>query len=122
VNPKAAEKLGLAPYDSADHLQSEEDIAAYLQAVMEEGADDPAYLARALGVVARARNMSQLARDTGLTREGLRKALAPDGNPSYATVAKVAKALGFKLTLTPVGSVAVNMRRPVTPLVDFEGH
>lgn len=103
MNPKAAEKLGLAPYDSADYLQSEEDIAAYLQAVMEECADDPAYLARALGVVARARNMSQLARDTGLTREGLRKALAPGGNPSYATVAKVAKALGFRLTLAPLG-------------------
>lgn len=111
MNPKAAEKLGLAPYDSADYLQSEEDMAAYLQAMMEEGADDPACLARALGVVARARNMSQLARDTGLTREGLRKALAPDGNPSYATVAKVAKALGFRLTLAPTHAALADGKR-----------
>jgi probable addiction module antidote protein len=114
VNPKAAEKLGLAPYDSADYLRDEEDITAYLQAVMAEDSEDPAYLARALGVVARARNMSQLARDTGLTREGLRKALAPDGNPSYATVAKVAKALGFQLTLTPAAAVAGN-KQDLTP-------
>ncbi|MFM2068050.1 MAG: hypothetical protein RLZZ584_2959 [Pseudomonadota bacterium] len=105
MNPNAAAKLGLAPYDSADYLLDEEDITAYLQAVMAEDSQDPAHLAQALGVVARARNMSQLARDTGLTREGLRKALAPDGNPSYATVAKVAKALGFRLTLTPVEAV-----------------
>lgn len=105
MNPKTAEKLGLEPYDSADYLHNEQDITAYLQAVMAEDSEDPAYLARALGVVARARNMSQLARDTGLTREGLRKALAPGGNPSYATVAKVAKALGFRLTLAPVGDV-----------------
>ena len=63
-------------YDSADYLKTEEDIVAYLDAVMEEGGDDPAYIAHALGVIARARNMSQLARDTGLTREGLYKALA----------------------------------------------
>jgi probable addiction module antidote protein len=105
MNPKTAEKLGLAPYDSADYLRDEDDITAYLQAVMAEDSEDPAYLARALGVVARARNMSQLARDTGLTREGVRKALAPGGNPSYATVAKVAKALGFRLTLAPLGGV-----------------
>jgi len=118
VNPKAAEKLGLAPYDSADYLRDEEDITAYLQAVMAEDSEDPAYLARALGVVARARNMSQLARDTGLTREGLRKALAPDGNPSYATVAKVAKALGFRLTLAPAnGSMAIVKNRPCDPLL-----
>ncbi|MEY4749565.1 MAG: hypothetical protein RIQ60_1779 [Pseudomonadota bacterium] len=106
MNPKAAAKLGLASYDSADYLRDEQDITAYLQAVMAEDGQDPAYLARALGVVARARNMSQLARDTGLTREGLRKALAHGGNPSYATVAKVAKALGFRLTLMPANTLA----------------
>lgn len=89
------------PYDTAEHLESEEDIAAYMEAVMEEGGDDPAFVAHALGVIARARSMSQLARDTGLTREGLYKALSSEGNPSFATVMKVAKALGFKLSLTP---------------------
>jgi probable addiction module antidote protein len=59
-------------------------------------------VAAALGAVARARNMSQLARDTGLTREGLYKALSPDGNPSFASVAKVARALGFTLTFQAV--------------------
>ncbi|MDO5654338.1 MAG: putative addiction module antidote protein [Brachymonas sp.] len=89
-------------YDSADYLKTEEDIAAYMEAVMEEGADDPAYIAHALGVVARARNMSQLARETGLTREGLYKALSADGNPSFSTIVKVAKALGFEISLRPV--------------------
>ncbi|WP_370309549.1 addiction module antidote protein [Sinimarinibacterium flocculans] len=88
-------------YDSADYLKTEEDIAAYLDAVMEEGGDDPAFIAHALGVIARARNMSQLARDTGLTREGLYKALSGEGNPSFATVLKVARALGLKLKLAP---------------------
>lgn len=84
-------------YDTADYLKNEEDIIAYLEAVMEEGGDDPAYIARALGVVARARNMSQLARDAGMSREGLYKALSEDGNPSFATIMKVAHALGLRL-------------------------
>lgn len=88
-------------YDSADYLKTDEDIARYMEAVMEEGGDDPAYIAHALGVVARARNMSQLARDTGLTREGLYKALSGEGNPSFATVVKVAHALGLKLSFRP---------------------
>lgn len=91
-------------YDSADYLKTEEDIALYLEACMEEGGDDPAFIAHALGVVARARNMSQLARDTGLTREGLYKALSGEGNPSFATVLKVARALGLKLTFQPAGN------------------
>ncbi len=88
-------------YDTADYLKSDEDIARYMEAVMEEGGDDPAYIAHALGAIARARNMSQLARDTGLTREGLYKALSGEGNPSFATVMKVAHALGLKLTFRP---------------------
>ncbi|RIK92633.1 MAG: putative addiction module antidote protein [Proteobacteria bacterium] len=88
-------------YDTADYLKSEEDIIAYLEAVMEEGDDDPAYIARALGVVARARNMSQLARDAGMSREGLYKALSEDGNPSFATIVKVAHALGLRLSFKP---------------------
>ena len=66
---------------------------------IEDAGDDPAFIVHALGVIARARNMSQLARDTGLTREGLYKALSPEGNPSFATVAKVAKALGLQITV-----------------------
>ncbi len=71
----------------------------YLEACIEEAGDDPSFIVHALGVVARAKNMSQLARDTGLTREGLYKALSSEGNPTFATVAKVAKALGFKLSI-----------------------
>lgn len=86
-----------ARFDAADYLASEADIVAYLDAAAEEG--NPALMASALGAVSRARNMSQLARDTGLTREGLYKALAPDGNPSLSTVMKVAKALGVRLAV-----------------------
>jgi probable addiction module antidote protein len=88
-----------ARYDAAEYLATEEDIAAYLEASAEEG--DPAALVAALGAVARARNMSKLSRDTGLTREGLYKALSGSGNPSFATVAKIAKALGFRVALQP---------------------
>ena len=90
-----------ARYDSADYLKTEEDIAAYLEAVMEDGGDDPAYVARALGVVARARNMTALAREVGMSRAGLNKALSGDGNPTLSTVMKVAKALGLKVSIQP---------------------
>ena len=86
-------------WDSAEYLQTDEDMKLYLEACLEQAGDDPAFIVHALGVVARAKNMSQLARDTGLTREGLYKALSPEGNPTFATVAKVAKALGFKLSI-----------------------
>ncbi len=86
-------------WDSAEHLKTDQEIQAYLDACLEEAADDPAFILHALGIIARAKNMSQLARDTGLTREGLYKALSADGNPSFATVAKVTKALGFRLTV-----------------------
>jgi probable addiction module antidote protein len=87
-------------YDSADYLETEDDVAAYLDAVMEEGGEDPTYVTRALGVVARARNISKLARDTGMSREGIYKALSEDGNPSFATVAKIAGALGLRITFS----------------------
>ncbi len=89
-------------YDTANYLKTEADIALYLEAALEDG--DPALVAAALGDVARARNMSQLARDTGLTREGLYKALSGEGNPSFDTVMKVARALGLRLTFRPAGS------------------
>ena len=84
-------------YDTADYLESEADIAAYLSACAQE--DDPALFLAALGDVARARNMTQLAAQTGLTRMGLYKALSGAGNPSFATLSKVAHALGLKITV-----------------------
>jgi len=89
-------------WDSAEYLKTDEDIQLYLEACIEESGDDPSFIIHALGVIARAKNMSQLARDTGLTREGLYKALSPEGNPTFSTVSKVAKALGFKLSVQPV--------------------
>ncbi len=74
----------------------------YLEACLEEAGDNPSLIVHALGVIARAKNMSQLSRATGISREGLYKALSPEGNPTFSTVAKVAKALGFKLTVEPL--------------------
>nr|VFJ96734.1 MAG: probable addiction module antidote protein [Candidatus Kentron sp. H]VFJ97865.1 MAG: probable addiction module antidote protein [Candidatus Kentron sp. H]VFK03282.1 MAG: probable addiction module antidote protein [Candidatus Kentron sp. H] len=88
-------------WDSAEHLKTEEDIQLYLEACLEEAGDDPAFIVHALGIVARARGVGQLAKDTGLTREGLHHALSPEGNPTFSTVVKVARALGFKLTVQP---------------------
>jgi probable addiction module antidote protein len=84
-------------YDTAEYLKTDADMAAYLDACLEEAGDDPAFIAHALGVIARARGMSQLARDTGLARENLYKALSMDGNPDFGTILKVIKALGLKL-------------------------
>ncbi len=82
-------------WDAAHHLESEEDMAAYLEAALEEG--DPALVAAALGDIARAKGMTQVARDAGLGRESLYKALSPEGNPEFATVLKVVNALGLRL-------------------------
>lgn len=91
-------------YETADYLKTEEDITAYLDAVMEDG--DPALIAAALGDVARARNLSQLAREVGMSRQGLDKALSGEGNPTLATVMKVAQALGIRLTFKPAQPAA----------------
>lgn len=93
----SAPKEKFSRYDTADYLETEADIAAYLTVCAEE--DDPSLLLAALGDVARARNMTQLAAKTGMTRMGLYKALSGKGNPSFATVAKVAHALGLKITV-----------------------
>lgn len=93
----------LSRYDSADYLKSDEDVAAYLEACAEESGDDPAFMTHALGVVARARNMSQLSRETGISREGLYKALSGEGNPSFANVVRIAKAVGLRLKFEPIG-------------------
>lgn len=98
IRKKKRARDNFSPYDTADYLKSPEDIRSYLEACMEEASDDPVYIAVALGNVARAHGMVQLAKETGLTREGLYKALSADGNPSLGTVLKVLKALGLKLT------------------------
>jgi probable addiction module antidote protein len=90
-------KEAFSRYDTANYLKTEADMVAYLEACMEEAGDDAALVAQALGTVARARGMVQLATDTGLTREGLYKALSANGNPSLGTVLKVMKALGLRL-------------------------
>lgn len=94
-------KLRTRPYDAAVYLKTDKDCALYLQAAIEESDGDPAVVVAALGDIARVRGMMQLARETGLTREGLYKALSPEGNPSFATVMKVCKALGLKMHTEP---------------------
>jgi probable addiction module antidote protein len=94
--PRKKEKF--SRYDVADYLKSEQQLAAYLDACMQEAGDDAACIAAALGEIARAKGMAQLAKDTGISREGLYKALSSGGNPSLATVLKVVKALGLKLS------------------------
>jgi len=86
-----------SPYDTADYLAGVEDVAAYLEAVIAEAGDDPAFIAQALGTIARSGNVSELARRVGMSREGLYKALSADGNPSFATIMKVTNALGLRL-------------------------
>ena len=86
-----------APFDPADYLNSFEDVTAYLEAVLDDADDDPSVIAAALGAIARSHNFSQIAREAGMSREGLYKALSADGNPSLATVLKVAHALGLRL-------------------------
>lgn len=86
-----------SPYDVADHLRSPEEMAAYLDAWLVEASDDVSGIARALGDIARAKGMSQVAKETGLSRESLYRALSEGGNPSFATVLKVARALGLRL-------------------------
>jgi probable addiction module antidote protein len=84
-------------YDVAEHLRTPEEMAAYLDAWFEEAPDDAAGIARALGDIARAKGMSQVAKDAGLSRESLYRALSAEGNPTFATILKVAKALGVRL-------------------------
>lgn len=87
----------LTKWDSADLLKTKEDVAAYLEAVFEDG--DSALITHALGVVARAEGMTEVAKQAGLTRASLYKALSGDGNPEFSTVLKVVQALGLKMTV-----------------------
>ena len=95
--------LKLRKWDSAEHLKTEEDMVLYLQACMEEAGDDAAFIAAALGDIARAKGMSQLAKETGLGRESLYKALSGEGNPRFGTILKVMHALGLKLQPQAMG-------------------
>jgi probable addiction module antidote protein len=88
-------KIKTIPWDPADHLKTDEDIAEYLDVVFEDG--DPALIAHALGDIARAKGVARIAKTAGLGRESLYKALSAKGNPEFATVLKVIHALGLKL-------------------------
>jgi probable addiction module antidote protein len=88
------------PWDAAEHLETKEDIAAYLEAALEEG--DPNLVVAALGDIARSKGMTNIARETGLGRESLYKALSIEGNPEFATVLKVIQSLGLRLQVVPV--------------------
>jgi probable addiction module antidote protein len=95
---KRRTKETFSRWDAADYMKSDADMAAYLRACLDKSPDDPALVIAAIGDIARARGMVQLAKDTGMTREGLYKALSKSGNPSLGTVLKVLKVLGLKLT------------------------
>jgi probable addiction module antidote protein len=94
---KKSVKTKTIPYSVAEQLRNPKEMAAYLDAWFSEAPDDVVGIARALGDIARAKGMTQVAHDAGLSRESLYKALSADGNPSFATVLKVAKALGVRL-------------------------
>ncbi len=96
---KKIKKIETRPFDSAEYLSSDEAIGAYMEEALETS--DPAFIAHALGTVARARGMSKVARKAGLSRESLYKALGPEGNPEFGTVIRVMQALGLRFSITP---------------------
>ena len=97
------EKTQTMPWDPAEHLETEDDMAAYLNAALEDG--DLSLIMATLGDIARARHMSVVAQETGLGRESLYKSLSADGNPEFATVLKVVSALGLRLQATAASGV-----------------
>lgn len=94
-------KTVTTPWDPAEHLETEADMVAYLESALEE--NDPSLVAAVLGDIARAKGMSEVARESGLGRESLYKALSPNGNPEFATILKVVSALGLRLHAAPAG-------------------
>jgi len=94
-------KTATTRYDVAEHLRTTEEMAAYLEACLEEPGGDAAFIAKALGDIARAKGMAQVARDAGLSRESLYKALSGDRSPGFDTILKVIRALGLKLHAEP---------------------
>ena len=108
--------LTTRPWDAVEHLHDEEDIRLYIAAAQEEAPDDAAFLATVLGDVARARNIAELARTTGIARETLYKTLRGEGNPTVNTLSKLANALGFRLSLVPLERAPdVTKPRPKKP-------
>ena len=103
-------------YDVAEHLRTPEEMAAYLEACFEEANGDAAFIAKALGDIARAKGMSMVARETGLSRESLYKALSGDRTPGFDTVLKVIAALGLQLHAEPFASMDP---APETPTDDL---
>ena len=101
--------LNTLPWDSAAHLETDEDMANYLNAVLEE--NDPALAAYALGVIARAKDIRQLARQTGLEREILCQAFSAEGHPEWTTVLKISTALGLRLSVPSAVSSETDCRR-----------
>lgn len=94
-------KTRTTKYDVAEHLRTPEEMAAYLEACLEEADGDAAFVAKALGDIARAKGMAQVARDAGLSRESLYKALSGERTPGFDTILKVVKALGIGLHASP---------------------
>jgi probable addiction module antidote protein len=107
--------LKTKPFDPADYLTSDTAVATYLSEAMETG--DPAFIADALGVVARARGMTRVARDAGVARESLYRALGKSGNPELATVVRVITAIGLRLDVKPATKPAKKptTKRPAKP-------
>jgi probable addiction module antidote protein len=107
------------PWDAAEHLETPDDIAAYIGAVLEDG--DPHLVAAAIGDIARARGMTQLARETGLSRESLYRGLSTEGNPEFGTVLKVLHALGIKLEARPLPRKDPASVKPADKSVNHSG-
>lgn len=99
---KATAKTKTEPYDVTKYLRTPEEMALYLDAWLEDAPDDVAGIARALGDIARAKGMAQVAKESGLSRESLYRALSENGNPSFVTILKVTKALGMRLSAEAV--------------------
>ena len=105
-------KIVTTRYDVAEHLRTPEEMAAYLEACLEEAEDDAAFIAKALGDIARAKGMTQVARNAGLSRESLYKALSGDRSPGFDTILKVVGALGLQLHAVAAQN---SMAKPVGP-------
>jgi len=86
-------------FDAADHLENLDDVAAFLEVALEDSVEDPSAVPQALGIIARSRNMSELARRVDMSRDGLYKALSAEGNPTWSTILKVTNALGLRFEL-----------------------
>jgi probable addiction module antidote protein len=97
TNALTKDALAVSAWDSASYLKTEEDFNDYFEACLQEAGDDPEFIAKSLGIIAKARGMTQVAKDTGLARESLYRALSGHGNPEFATILKVIRALGLRL-------------------------